>query len=265
MKFGGKLSSKKLIVTLLSVVFALITIACFFVITTVAKIDVQFAITENVDTVAVKNILDKNIGRNILSVKESEIEDSLNTFSYVDVIKIEKQFPNVLKVSVKERREVYGVEEGDYVHVLNEEGILLKTVSKSEFEWKREIIKLNLGIVKITDKTFGQALSTDSEQLFSVTLDMAKSVNLADCIKEISIQKYDAPNELSDVEFLTYTGVKICVYKAEEYGTDKAKLGFDVYDKEVSDYEKASDTLYVGYNAEKGKLEVTWSDRSVKD
>lgn len=265
MKGKKSIDVKKMLTIVLCVVFIAITFVSFALLTTVRKVEVKFAVVDNTDASAVQAVVDKYVGTNIILIDKSEVKDSLSNFSYVEVLSVEKRFPNTLTVSVKERREIYSVEVGNDVCIVGENGHLLRTVAKSGFEPTREIIKLDIGGVSVTEKINGQVLKTDSDQLFNAVLSMAKSVNLANCIKEISIIKYQAEGELSDVEFVTYTGVKICVYKAEEMGVEKIQRAFEVYDSKVSDYEKASDTLYVSYNSETDKIEVAWSDRQIGD
>jgi hypothetical protein len=48
-------------------------------------------------------------------------------------------------------------------------------------------------------------------------------------------------------------------------GIEKISAAFNDYDTQVSDYEKATFTLYASYNLEKGRVEVTWSDRAVDE
>lgn len=265
MTVSKRFDAKKFIIILATVLFVLVTMFCFVLLTTVKRVEVHFAVGDNTDTLAVQSVVDKNVGKNLLTIDEEEIKTSLSGFSYVEVVSVEKKFPNVVKVMVKERREIYGVEFDDKVHVLGEDGHLLKTVSKNNFEFTRDVIKLDLGAVKIIEANVGQVLKTDSDELLTSVLDMTKSANLNNSIKEISVIKYAAAGELSDVEFVTYTGVKICVYKAEEMGVEKMSAAFNVYDTQVSDYEKATFTLYASYNFEKQRIEVTWSDRAVSE
>ena len=250
---------KKLIAILMAVVFVVLLAASFFIITTVRKVNVQFSVGKNLDCNQVQSTLDANLGKSFFLLNEQEIIDSLAIYPYAEVISVAKNFPNVVEVSLKERREVYNIKVDEEVLVINETGHLLNIIPASDYQPSRDVINLDIDTIGITQKELGKVIVTTSDQLFLTVLEMAKNVNLTDCIKEIFIDKYDAPNELSDVEFITYTGVRICVYKAEEKGVDKILSAFDCYNKEISDYEKVSGTLMVGYDAN-NPTEVTWSD-----
>ncbi len=261
MKNSKSIEAKKLTVIILTVVFALFTILSLSFLTIVRKVEVSFATCENVDCNEVQSVLDQYVGKHFLFVGSDEIEQALSKFSYVKTLSVKKSFPNVIKVSVIERKEVYSVETQDKVLILDEEGYLLAEKPKEGFSASRSIINLDLGNVLITNAKLGQYLQTDSKQLFDCVLKMASGFNLSDCIKGVSIQKYDAPNELSDVIFSTYTGADICVYKAEQMGEKKIKRAFEIYDKKVSDYEKAYGILYV-YNYEDDLVEIVWSEKT---
>ena len=254
-----KINVKKLIAILMTVLFVVVLAASFFVITTINKVNVHFSSGKNIDCAEVQKTLDANLGKSFFFVNEQEVKDSLSIYPYAEVLSVSKSFPNVIEVSVKERQEVYSIKVGEEVLVISETGHLLKIVPAASYQPARDIIAMDIDTISITQKELGKVIGTTSDQLFLTVLEMAKNVNLTDCIKEIFIDKYDAPNELSDVEFITYTGVRICVYKAEEKGVDKIRSAFDCYDKEITDYEKVSGTLIVGYDAD-NPTEATWSD-----
>ena len=253
------INAKKLIAILMTVVFVLVFAVSFFIVTTVKKVNVNFSAGKNLDSVEVQKTLDENLGKSFFLINEQEVKDSLSVYPYAEVTSVSKSFPNVVSVSIKERQEVYNIKVGEEVLVINETGHLLKIIPATSYQPTRDVIDMNIDTIGITQKELGKVIVTTSDQLFLTVLDMAMSVNLTDCIKEIFIDKYDAPNELSDVEFITYTGVRICVYKAEEMGVEKIRSAFDCYDKEITDYEKVSGTLMVGYDAN-NPTEATWSD-----
>ena len=87
---------------------------------------------------------------------------------------------------------------------------------------------------------------------------MAKSVDLTDCIEEISV--FTMGSESADVTFGIYTGVDIVVQKADEDGINKVIEGFNAYDSNANDYEKMFKKILVNKTAE-GKIQVTWSEQ----
>jgi hypothetical protein len=178
---------------------------------------------------------------------------------------VEKDYPNVLKVTIKERREIYAVESDGEFYVVNEDGFVLSKITKEKASNDRSLIELKLVGVEFSEVEEGSVIKISgegNEELLPTVFEMAKSARLTDCTKRITIKKL-ASSEPSDVEFLTYTGVTICVQKAEIDGVEKVEAAFRVYDDKVSDYEKAFDVLYAFRNAETGQIQVTWSDGTV--
>ncbi len=254
--------TKKISLILIVVAFILIAILSTVSLFYVRKAQVNFAVSEKTDSSEIQQLLDGYIGKNLLFLDTEEIVQALKGYHYLEVVRVDKKYPNVIEVSLKERREVYYFEQDGKVYITNEDGFVLNSYSGTVQNDNRQMIKLEVKGVNVLQATPGSVLKTDSEQLMTAVFEMAKSVNLTNCIKAIKVDK-PAPNELADVEFDTYTGVKIRILKAEESGVNKINQAFNVYDSEVSDYEKAFDKLLVSKNSQTGEIQVTWSDGSL--
>lgn len=253
------MKSKRLVLISIIVAFFLIVLLSSMTLFSVRQAKVNFAVSEDFNTEEVQELLDGYKGKNLMFLKVDKIQAELEKYHYLEVVSIEKDYPNVLKVSLKERREVYCFNSGEQTYVTNEDGFVLSAVQADYVNNNRNVINVNLTGVTITEIKEGAVIATDSPELMTSVFDMAKAANLTDCIKQINVIK-KAAGEPGDVEFITYTGVTICVQKAEVDGVEKVNAAFKVYDEKITDYEKAFDKLFVFRNADSGEIQVTWSD-----
>jgi hypothetical protein len=254
-----KISLKSLLIILIFAVFIGVLVLSYFLLTTVRKVEVRFVVAGNTDIVAVQKELDKNLGKNINFINDADIQKTVSEFGYIELVSIERVFPNVLKIAVKERVEAYSVVEGETVYVLSDEARLLKTVSKSDFVNADKLIELDMGDVVITEKIEGQVIKTTNDELLTSVLDTVRETSLTTGIKSIKLVQYAAQSEFSDIEVQMRTGVKICIYEAEDRGTEKLKAALSEYDSATGDFEKVSGTIYAWYDDASGKVEVSWS------
>ncbi len=249
------MNTKRITVILISVAFGLVVLFSCIGLLAIKKIDVNYAVSANTkDTDAVQKTLDNFLGKNLLFLDVDEVVESIGNKPYLEVVSIEKKFPNVLQMNVKERKETYRIVENGTTYILDENGVVLNNTG--ELKQGTDIIDLafiafennpdsNLKI-KITSAVLGQKLKTSNDKVVYETIKVAKQVGLADCIEKISIE--DCTNGY-DVYFETCTGVKICVVDVMEDGVRKALTAFNVYDTVASDYQKrfgAIQSLYVG-------------------
>lgn len=253
------MKAKKIVVLSMAVAFVLVAILACFRLFSIKSVDVDFTIAENTDVVEVQQTADAFKDKSLLFLDVEDVKQEFSKFSYVEVVSVEKDYPNVLKVKLKERREVYYTEFGGKYYILDQDGFVLNCVEKAQLDNEREKIELSFENVKIQSLEVGSYIQTDSDSLVKATFNMAKSVNLTDCIKAVKI---NSKIPLYNVAFTTYTGVEIWVNKAEDDGVRKIKKAFEVYDSDITDYEKAFDTLIVSKIREDGSIKVSWSDRS---
>ncbi len=252
--------SKNIIVTTIAIAFVLITIIACLAMFSIRKAEVNFAVDKDTDSEQIQEVVDEFLGKNLIFFNTNEVVLALKDFNYVEVVSVEKQFPNVLKISIKERREVYYFEHDGQTYITNEDGFVLNVYSDSTSVDKDKMIKLDLVNVNVTDLTLGKNMATDCPTLMQTVFDMAKSVNLTDCIKSMSVENPGA-NEPSDVHIFTHTGVKISILKVDERGEEKIDAAFTAYDEYISDYEKGFDSLLVVDVG--GEIKVTWSGNTV--
>lgn len=254
------MKSKKIAVILIAIAFVSVVIFSCFGIFSLKKVDVKFSVCAGTDTLEVQQTLDKFIGKNLLFLDVTEVVSSIKDKQYMEVLSVKKQFPNVLSMEIRERREVYYVGVNDKVYVANEDGFVLNSFNATDLNGaRRDKIELNLSGLTIEKTEIGDYLKTSDDNLLKDVFEMAKSVNLTDCIKSISV-KTDI--EIKDVVFSTYTGVQIVVKEANVDGVAKVIEAFSAYDKNANDYEKTFKTILVFKEAEElgGQIRVDWVD-----
>lgn len=264
------MNTKRLTVILIAVVFALVVLFSCVGLMSVKKVQVNYAVSDERDSETVQKVLNGYLGRNLLFLDTSEVVDSLKDKYNIEVLSVNKRFPNVLSVSIKERREIYYVEYNDVVYVTTENGFVINSFNGHATE-NRNIIKLNLGnAIDVKELKLGKTLKTDNDAVLKQVFNIAKQVNLTDCIKTISIEKYSDRDTISgyeyDVYFECHTGVKIRLVDLLFDGEKKGIKGFEVYDTLASDYQKRFGEIQVIYvDTDADGVEDTFSIKHTYD
>ena len=231
------MNTKKVVLILIAVAFLLITVFSLIGLFAIKKVEVDFAVSDSRNIEEIQTVLDEYNGSNLLFLNSKEVKESLNGYHYLEVLSVEKKYPNVLKLSIKERREIYSFEFNEKVYLTDENGFVLSdNVSEAVSE---KMIKLTFGQgVEVLDVKCGSYIETDNNALLTAVFNMAKSVNLTDCIECIEIMKPFLTDADYDVIFKAYTGVEIHVEGVLDRGEQKVINAFKVYDEKLSDYQK---------------------------
>ena len=210
--------TKKTMVILIATVFAFVLLFSCILLFSIKKVNIEFNVASDVDTQEIEQKLDAFCGENLLFFDCEKIENTVKDYPYFELISVEKKFPNVINVTLKERLETYYLLTEDKIYVTDKDGILLNSFDASSFDSNnssRDIITLSFEGVAFLNQTLGNKVCCDNQQIFDVTLDMAKSVDLTDCIKSIKVVN---ATEQQDVYFSTYTGVNILITEALNRG-----------------------------------------------
>ncbi|MBR2498157.1 MAG: FtsQ-type POTRA domain-containing protein [Clostridia bacterium] len=247
---------KKVSTILIAVVFMVIVIISFIGLFSVKKVHVDFTVSTTADIERVQNKLDKFLGANLLVFNEQEVSLALADEPYFEVVSVEKSYPNVLSVDIKERVEVYYIEYQGEFYIMTEDGfVLTKTTENPSSRYK---IYLKLDGVNVNSLAVGSYIDTDKNEFVRTAFEMAgqESVNLTDCIKTLTV--FVRGSESPDVIFETYTGVSIEISYADDDGVEKTQEAFESYYKHSNDYEKTFSHIIA--NKVDGKIDVRWSE-----
>ena len=121
------MKNKKLLIVISSLVFAAALILCASALFSLADISIVCnGDCSNIDQTELSRELDENLGKSVLFLSKEKIEKKLSEkFPYVKVESMVKSFPNRLKITVSERKEVFAVDSGGKYYILDAEGCLL--------------------------------------------------------------------------------------------------------------------------------------------
>lgn len=244
---------RKVLVISLAVVFMLtVLLSCVFIFS-IKKIDAKFNVATGDGVAEIQNDLNKYVGDNLLFLDVEDVYDTLGKNPYYEIVKVEKNYPNVLTVEFTERLETYCLEYNGSIFVLDKEGFVLKSQPVSEFEGVgNDRIMLELDSFAIRSLSVGSRISTDDNETLFTVFEMAMSARLTDCINKIKVRSFSIDRT---AWFYIDTGVTIQIPKVFERGVDKILRAFEVYDN-ADDYFKSFDTLYVTINQNTGEIQV---------
>ena len=251
--------TKKTMVILIATVFAFVLLFSCILLFSVKKVDIEFNLATDVETQEIEQKLNVFCGENLLFLDCDEIVNIIKEYPYFELVSVGKRFPNVISVNLKERVETYYLLTEDKVYVTDKDGVLLNNFDVSTFDGNvpRNIITLSFEGVVFSEQILGNKIICDNQQIFDVTLDMAKSVDLTDCIKSIKVVN---ATEQQDVYFSTYTGVNILVTEALDRGVDKTVVGFNAYNEKTDDYIKTYNNIIVVLKDD-GTILPVWTDK----
>ena len=270
---------KRLTAILISVAFFLVVVFSLVALFSIKKVEVEYVVAEETDTSEIQDSLNGYLGKSLVCLKTDSVYDAVKDFYYMEVVSVEKSYPNVLKVRIQERRETYYLEHNDKVYVATADGFILNIVDKDQMsnDIGRDKIALKVTVNDSENQQIsyanllglqrGQTVSIDGDGFLKEVFEMAKSVNLADCIKEINVET--AVNGTivvnKDVVITTHTGVKIRIMDAGVLGAEKITKVFEGYD-ELSDFEKQFGYLKVGIYDDSvpevgGQIFIEWDEK----
>ncbi len=248
--------TKRFAVILVAIVFVLVMLFSCIALFTVRKVSVSFAVGDNTDTATVQKELDKFLGKSLLFLNTEDVKNSVADFYYMEVISVNKRFPNVVNVEIVERKEIYDVVYQDRVFVTTENGFVLRAHALDEQTFSRDRIMLELNGVNVTDGALGKTISTDGDELMQKVFEMAKSVHLTNCIKSVELEM---ATEKQNATFYTYTGVKIIVREILDDGVKKIEQAFKKYDEDATDFEKTFRTIEA-IKLNSGEIQAVWTN-----
>lgn len=233
---------KRLSVILIAITFCIVVLISLVELFSIKKVEAEFFVV-NEDVESVQKILDNNVGKNLLFINVKDVENAFSTNPYLQVYSVEKQYPNVLKLSVRERREVYKLTDNGTTYILDEDGYVLNDngISKqsaSLIDLSFITFRNNPNLtakISVESAVLGSKIQTDNDNIVYKTLAIAKNIGLFDCIKAIVVE--DCAGEY-DVSFETNTGVKIYVVDLAVDGERKGQVAFNVYNTTATDYQK---------------------------
>lgn len=265
------MKNKKIFLILISSLFAVVTIVSLFALFTVKQVSAEFNVSENCEYASeTQKVLDGFVGQNLLFIDVDSVKNEVEKNPYVEVIDISKKFPNVIEVSIKERREIYFFEYGEKVFVADEDGFVLREVDSNDIS-SVENSRLHISVVfdgiSLSSVKVGDFIKSVDIDRINVAFQLAKSAELTDCIDNMRVSKRESTSspvagvKQTVVTFSTYTGVEIIIYDVEVKGVEKVEQAFDAYNGVTSDYIKTHKKIMAYIS--NGIITVEWGNDTV--
>lgn len=239
---------KKLLVFITCLLFVTVAVFCFasaFKVTDVeVKVTTVDGSSENIDGLC-GNYLKRYEGKNLIFVNTDNITSDLTSLSgYLSVVSVEKQYPNKILVTVKEKVEKFVIASSNAYYALDGDLCVLKQKSdvKNNVDGSSNLlIKLSLSDYS-QDLKVGQTLNVYDGVLLSL-ISSSKDALYERKTDLVSVEFTTKIDGLSNKRIIIKTkeGSTFTILKADEKTSEKLAYTFSFYDslsnKGVGDYE----------------------------
>ena len=245
------MKSKRILISALSVIFVVVVIIAVFIMFTIKEVNVNFSVySDTANTNELQEKFDKFSGDNLIFLNTKDVYKKVDVGPRFEIESVKKSYPNVLEVSVKERKErfVISLSSGDYI--ISDQGYVLGMATGEE-----KLVRINLSGINVNDVVLGQKITTDHDEDFYNALTLADVDGVVDASSEMTVEYVG--KTLRSVIFLTKTDVKIRIPMATEYGVEKTQTGFSAYFNENRDYIKSYNEIRVDIQPD-GTLKTVW-------
>ena len=234
---------------------------CCFLLFSIKDVNIDYTVYTDGNSAKVKQIdedFEKYSGKNLLFLNLNNVKKELNDNPYYEIVSVEKDFPNVLSIKIKERRKAFYIFDDTNVYETTKDGIVLSVCKNENFSnyEDRQMIYLTLDGVSVSNASLGKKISTSADDLMLSTFNMATAVNLNDCINKIKVEK---AVEKEWVFLYTYTGTIIQIIDALDDGQAKIEKAFSIYNEDIDDFEKTRKYIVVLKNNE-GEIQGYWTE-----
>lgn len=251
------MKNRKICAILIAAAFVVSAIFAFVLLSLVKKTDVRYEVSDDTDVSELNEAFGGLKGRSLWFLSEEDVFSIIDDYPYFYLEgKPRKVFPNVIRFTVKERREVYRLSYGDKIYVLDEDGVLLSI--EDYREESRELITLRTEGISVKEAVPGKVLGTSDDAFFGLFLETAKAAELTDNIKSVTVL---SETERKDFRFYTYTGVMIEIPDADDQGKEKTLAAFAAYNDSTDDYYKSFDKI-TAVKLVSGEFKIEWTEKS---
>lgn len=250
---------KKTIIILIAIAFIVALVASVIMLFSVKKVQAQFSVYGDSQAEEIQRELDTLNGKNLFFLKTDAVLKLCEKYPYYEITAVQKEYPNVLKVNVVKRAEVFKIDGADKAYVLNKDGIVLN--DRGETEFPRNVLSLTLNNLSVIGGALGEKIRTTDDELFYSVLKTSQALKLNDIVKSVEIS--DNGHGWRDAIFSTYTGAVVNVWDVDDDGEGKITAAFTYYET-LSDYKKTHYTInsYRVVNPESsdnGKIVAEWT------
>lgn len=214
---------KKLLILITCLLFITVAVFCFVSAFRVTDVELYAQTVDNSNENVMSKCegkLKKYEGKNLIFISTDEIESELiNLSGYIDVLSVEKNFPNKLTVKIKEKSEAFTIKNGNEYYSLDKDFCVLskKTDVKNNVDGKSNVI-LDISVadyntaLKVGEKI--KLYDSETENYLSLASSLI-------CANRKDISKVLVTVKKDGVEYKTLTltmkeGVSFKILKANE-------------------------------------------------
>ena len=245
---------KKPLVIMIAITFLIAVVASLTMLFSVKKVSAEFSVYGDSEAQEIQKELNAFNGKNLVFLKLSDVANVCEKFPYYEITSIKKEYPNVIRLKIEKRAEVFKIENADKSYVLDKDGIILNDEGKTEFP--RNVLSVDIGNLSVVSGAVGTKMATSDDELFYSVLKSSQTLKLNDIVKKIEISKSEY-GDFRDAVFKTYTGVEITVWNVDDDGDRKIRAAFSCYEGE-SDWKKT--VCYINaYKTTDGNIVAEWT------
>lgn len=260
------MKKKRLLIILSVFVFISILIILSSEVFSLAKVEINYLTTTSNIVQTDEDILEAAnfpYGANVFMLSKGEYVEKIEEINpYIKVVNIETVFPNLLRVHIRERNEVFAIKYGNNRHLICDEELKILRVSDAYSNTNDNAILLTGITIDEADLSAGDFLTVATQQnnLIKTVYKSIKQWNTSLVFLRANIEEVVANSEAIDnVTLKMRTGVEIIVYDVTEFAGQKFNLAFSVY--EASPENKTSGKISV---MKVEKPDGSWEIRAFK-
>ncbi len=222
----------KLIASLCVLVVIAFATLCFRVVFSVSDINVEYSYYKQSEVEKANEILNGYKRSNLLFIKEDEIINLIHSNTDLKVESVEKKYPNVLNVKLKERQEMFAIKVGDEFLILDDE----YTVVDIRNNCVNDVDNLDNILLEFKNSEFNgevlnlrSTLTIGNNSLLSAFKTAVENIESPrDYISKIIVEEKQA-GENYYFYFNTLEGVTVEIRKATELTEKKVCLAMEKY------------------------------------
>jgi hypothetical protein len=242
---GGSMQNKRIIAVFILLVFCAALAIGGSAVFTIAEVEASYTLLSNEQKEEIDNIdmlLDGFEGKNIMFLKNSEIENTLSSYTYLKITEIKKVYPNSIIVEIEERKEVFAIFYSEKYFMLDKDGFVIseKTLNQNNIDVQPNVVLEVEGTV-----TVGSYAEITDAELFGYLLYIAKTtdkyfydINHIDNIRNMVV-KISIVNGMN-INLQMSDGLVISIKDASKKSGEKLLSALNVYNNDLTPEERAA-------------------------
>lgn len=227
---------KKLLVLMTCLLFVTVAIFCFASAFKITDVELNFNVisgsSENVKETC-SEYLEQYKDKNLVFVKTNTVKQELGALSgYVEVVSVEKVFPNKLSVTIMERPEAFSLKVGDDYYVLdNVFNVLAKKtdIKNNVYGYDNVLLELNPADYDANFQIGKRLKFHDNEINDYINLSSIYIYSMRENLTKVSITAKKDGIKYKTITLTMREGVTFTILKANEKTLEKLHATYEFY------------------------------------